>query len=269
MKTSLVALLFILGMAAGFAQTDTDSDLPEHTGDNFSLEGALALFKKSNSLEDFEKMINEENNNVNNLDLNNDDETDYIVVQDIQDKDTHVIVLSAYLGENDKQDIATIGIEKTGDEEAVLQIEGDTDLYAENTIVEPTDNTEKGSGHVAQTNPALVVVNVWSWSVVRYIYAPSYVVWVSPYRWRKYPSYWRPWKPSRYTVFYTRTAPHRVYYHRTPTRRVVVARRVYAPRRSHSTVIVQNRRGTTVVHKNKRGKTKVVKTKKRRSNRNN
>ena len=35
---------------------------PEFTEDNFSLEGALTLFKKANNLEEFEKSINEENN---------------------------------------------------------------------------------------------------------------------------------------------------------------------------------------------------------------
>lgn len=57
-------------------------------------------------------MLNEENNSVNNLDLNNDDDIDYIVVEDIKEGDSHIVVLSTYLNEKEKQDIATIGIEK-------------------------------------------------------------------------------------------------------------------------------------------------------------
>ena len=87
MKRLSFLLLLILGITTSFAQDDDKNDLPEYTGENFSLEGALALFKQANSLEEFEKSINEENNNVNNLDLNNDGEIDYIVVQDIQEKD--------------------------------------------------------------------------------------------------------------------------------------------------------------------------------------
>ncbi|VXB51600.1 conserved hypothetical protein [Flavobacterium sp. 9AF] len=258
-------LVFLLGISITFSQ---ENDQPEHTGDNFSLEGALAIFKKSTNLEDFEKMINEENNNVNNLDLNDDGEIDYIIVNDIQENDTHVIVLSTYLNDTEKQDIAIIGIEKTGNEEAILQIEGDEDLYAENTIIEPSSIEEKidksGKGpNSFEVNPTAIIINVWFWPSVRYIYAPGYVVWKSPYRWRNYPRGWKPWKPYGHTVFYTRCAPHRVHYIRTPTRRVVVARKVYTPRRSRSTVVVHSRRGTTVVHKNKRGKTTVVKTKKR------
>ena len=41
-------------------------------GDHFSLEGALSLLKKSASLEDFEKKLNQEGGSVNNLDLNKD-----------------------------------------------------------------------------------------------------------------------------------------------------------------------------------------------------
>lgn len=255
-------LLIVLGITLGFSQ---ESEQPENTGDNFSLEGALAAFKNAQSLEDFEKAINEENNNVNNLDLNGDGNIDYINVSAIQEKDIHVIVLSTYLNNNEKQDIATIGIEKTGNEEAQLQIEGDSDLYAENTIVEPFEIEEKGNKtrgpNPFDTTINRVIVNVWFWPSVRFLYAPSYVVWVSPFRWGHYPHWWKPWKPFRHTVFYSRCAPHRVYYHKTTVRRVTVARKVYTPNRKTSTLVVKNKRGTTVVRKNNRGTTKVVKVK--------
>ena len=80
MKKQLSLLLVALGMTTAFCQVD---NRPVNTGDDFSLEGALAMFKKANSLEEFEKLLNEENNHVNNLDLNNDDDIDYIVVEDI------------------------------------------------------------------------------------------------------------------------------------------------------------------------------------------
>ena len=268
MKKSSFLLLLFFGITTSYGQENDKNDFPEFIGENFSLEGALALFKQAKSLEEFEKLINEENNNVNNIDLNNDGEIDYIVVQDIQENNTHVIVLSTYLNEKEKQDIATIGIEKTGNELAILQIEGDSELYAENTIVEPfeiEEKTEKSKGgpNVSEITPTSVVVNVWFWPSVRFLYAPDYVVWVSPHRWGLYPRWWKPWKPYRYSVFYGKCAHHRVYYRKTATHRVVIARKVYAPKRSKSTVVVHNRRGTTIIHKNKRGKTTVVKTKRR------
>jgi hypothetical protein len=264
MKKPLSLLLLLIGITIGYSQED---DRPEYTGENFSLEGALALFKNAKSLEDFEKAINEENNNVNNLDLNDDGDIDYIIVSDIQDKDTHVIVLSSFLNETEKQDIATIGIEKTGNEEAQLQIEGDDQLYAANTIVEPFETIEKAEKTKGPNIPEItvtpIIVNVWFWPSVRFLFAPGYVVWVSPHHWGFYPRWFKPWRPYRHTVFYARCAPHRVNYHRTNVHRVVIARKVYTPRRKSSTLVVHNRRGTTVIHKNKRGNVKAVKVKSR------
>jgi hypothetical protein len=269
MKNLITALFVILGITLVFGQ---ENDNPEFTGENFSLEGALVLFKKANSLEEFEKMLNQEDNNVNNLDLNDDGQTDYINVDAIKENDTHAIVLSIYLNANEKQDIATIGIEKTGSEEAVLQIMGDEELYAENTIVEPTEIVEKLDKNGKGPNPAIITnsrifVNVWFWPSVRFIYSPSYTVWVSPYRWSVYPRWWKPWKRYRHAFFYTRCAPHRVYYNRTTIYRVTVAKKMYAPRRHSSTLVIKRGRNATIVHKNRKGNAKIVKVSKKRRRR--
>lgn len=242
MKKSIILFFVVLGITFGFAQ---ENDIPEFTGDNFSLEGALALFKKSTSLEDFEKMLNQEENNVNNLDLNNDGNIDYINVDDIKENDTHVIVLSTFLNEIEKQDIATIGIEKTAKEEATLQIEGDQELYAENSIVEPfdtKDSLEKSNSgpNVDRVSTQRISVNVWFWLSVRFLYSPSYVVWISPHRWNLYPRWWKPWRPFRHSFFYGRGAPNSVFFHRTSYRRLVFVTKLYAPRRHFSKEIVHH-----------------------------
>lgn len=265
MKNLLTTVvLFFIGITTSFSQTEFEKD----SIDNFSLEGALAMFKQANTLEEFEKLINLEHNSVTNLDLNNDGNIDYISVNSIKDNDTHVIVLQTWINETEKQDIATIGIEKTGNEEAQLQIIGDEDIFGKNAIAEPFDVTEtleKGKGpaypDVVQNR---VFVNVWLWPCVRFVYAPNYIIYSSPVRWRMYPNWWKPWRPVKVTVFHSRVIVHRNHYHRTPTYRVVKAKKIYTPRRSHSTVVVKNRRGTTVIHKGKRGRTTVVKRNRRR-----
>ncbi|MDI1316531.1 hypothetical protein [Flavobacterium sp.] len=265
-----IILLFsvLLGTTIMFGQED---NRPENTGDNFSLEGALELFKNSNSLEEFEKNLNQENSQVNNLDLDDDGQTDYINVEDITENDTHIIVLSTYLNETEKQDIAVIAIEKKGDGNAFLQIEGDEDLFTKNTIVEPSSQEKgavqqlKAESNVAVVNNAAATVNVWVWPSVRYVYAPNYVVWVSPYRWRAYPGWWRPWRPIGYRVFYGNGTRYRPHYHVVTVRRVAAVRKVYYPRRHTSTLVVHNRRGTTVIQKNKRGNVKAVKVKRNRT----
>lgn len=269
MKKTIPFLFVILAITSGYGQEDNVTSV----GDNFSLEGALAMFKNAQSLENFEKLLNEENNNVNNLDLNNDGDIDYITVTDIQEKDTHVIVLSTFLSDTEKQDIATIGIEKTGNEEAQLQIIGDEDLYAENTIVEPftVDEEEVKSKGPSPSDLIIkqVIVNVWFWPSVRFLYAPNYVIWVSPYHYKHYPRWWKPWRPFRYKVFYNRCAPHRIYYHRTPTHRVVVAHKVYKPMRKSSTLVVKNKRVTNVPHEYKQKKMRSVKENRKENKKNN
>ncbi|MFC7774007.1 hypothetical protein [Flavobacterium sp. GCM10027622] len=264
MKKYFASMLVVFGTTAALSQ---DNDAPEFAGENFSLEGAVSLFKKANTLEQFEEAINNEKNDVNNLDLNNDGDIDYITVEDIMEDDKHVIVLTVLLGDNDKQDIATIAIEKTGKEEAQLQIIGDEDLYADNTIAEPfdtkdaMDNNQKGPA-MPEVLTSRVVVNVWGWPAVRFIYAPGYRVWVSSVRWAAYPRWWRPWRPIRHTMFVSRCHVHKTYIHRTPTRRVVV-HKTYGPRRHSSTLVVKGKRGTTVVHKGRRGNVKAVRVRRR------
>lgn len=220
-----------------FAQ---EMEIPESTGfpgDHFSLEGALELFKKAESPEDFEKLLNQEENNVNNLDLNEDGDIDYIRVVDNMDGDVHAIVLQVPFDENESQDIAVIEIEKQGDEEAILQIIGDEDVYGQETIVEPYELDAKDDGRGPAVSVARVVVNVYFWPSVRYVYRPGYRVYVSPFYWGFYPNYWRPWRPHPYRVFYPRTVVYRPHYHVVHTHRVVTAHRVYTPHRRSSTVV--------------------------------
>ena len=103
------------------AQNDMEADSTGLPGDGFSLEAALDLFKKAGSLEEFEKMLNTESNNINNLDLNEDGEIDYIRVIDNMDGDVHAIVLQVPVSETESQDIAVIEIEKTGNETALIR----------------------------------------------------------------------------------------------------------------------------------------------------
>jgi hypothetical protein len=228
-------------------------------GDHFSLQGALDLFKKAQSMEDFEKMLNSEDNSVNNLDLNQDGEIDYLKIEDHLKKDAHAIVIQAIINEKESQDVAVIELEKNGEASAILQIIGDEDLYGEATIVEPFEEDESGDKeknhgpNVFEPQLIRVVVNVWPWSIVRFAYAPNYVRWVSPWRWRHYPVWWRPWRPHPLYRIY----PMRVHYYRgihiVPTRRVARAHAVYTPvRRSSVTVTRTHSKSVTTYRANKK-----------------
>ncbi len=234
--------------------SNTETEETGFPGDHFSLEGALELFKKAASPEDFEKLLNDESSNVNNLDLNEDDEIDYIRVIDNVDGDVHAIVLQVPISESESQDIAVIEIEKQGENQAILQIIGDEDIYGEQIIVEPFEEEvkSKGKGPSFDVEIYRVVVNVWLWPSVRFVYAPLYKPWVSPWRWRYYPSWWRPWRPLGWSAYHVRVRPYRVNYHVVTTHRVVRAHKVYAPRRTSSKVVHSR---TTVVRKGPKGTT--------------
>src|SRR5689334_1620380 len=131
MKTSNWILVFA-ALALGFnanAQTMTNnlqsSSQSESTaqvpGDNFSLEGALELFKKSSSPEEFEHMLNSPDSKVNNLDLNNDNNIDYIKVIDHTEGNVHAFVLQAVISPTESQDVAVIELQKLDDGKATLQ----------------------------------------------------------------------------------------------------------------------------------------------------
>lgn len=255
MKKVLLPLCLVSGLflATGIAQAQ-EVDSTGLPGDGFSLQGAIEMFKKAGSPEEFEKMINTESNNVNNLDLNGDGQTDYVKVIDKSDKDVHAFVLQVAVSESESQDIAVIELEKTGDESAVLQIVGDEDIYGEQVIVEASDGSNdeeespakiNGPGFSFEDYNSAVVVNVWMWPCVRFVYRPVYVPWVSPWRWRLYPAWWRPWRPMPWRVFHPLAYRYHPYCRVVHTHRVLVAHRIYTPFRTTS-VIVHNRHARVI-----------------------
>ena len=236
----LILVLVFLTTTTTRAQQADSTGLP---GDNFDLQGALEMFKKASSPEEFEKLINSQDNNVNNLDLNGDGEIDYVRVIDKAQKELHAFILQVPISETESQDIAVIELEKTGNQTAVVQIIGDEDIYGEETIAEPADEGDQAffsdDTHAALAkggpNPGYdhagtrVIVNVWFWPSVRFIYAPGYTVGYSPWKWRHYPVWWRPWRPLVWHAYH----PLRLHYHRpfvvVHTHRVIAVHRIYKP----------------------------------------
>lgn len=236
---------------ATHAQNKAGVDSTGLPGDNFSLQGALATFQKASSLEEFEKMLNSQDNHVNNLDLNGDGDIDYIRVIDNTEKGAHAIVLQAVVSDKESQDIAVIELEKTGDTTATVQIVGDEDIYGEQVIIEPgnRDNDDAFNNyvndHIASRGPNVrfnydppgIVVNVWMWPSVRFVYAPIYRPWISPYRWHYYPGWWRPWRPFAWHVWHPYYRPYYAHYMVVRTHRVVYAHQLYLPHRVTSVMV--------------------------------
>jgi hypothetical protein len=208
-----------------FAQDDESAITPlTEAGENLDLQAVMELFMDSETVEDFEKALNDSTNEINNLDLNENGEVDYIRVVEHVDGDSHVLVLQVPLAENEYQDVATINIEKNNDK-YVIQTAGDTEIYGEDYYVEPEPEEE------AQANTTTVIV---------VMYGVGYSPWISPYRWRVYPVWWRPWRPHPVTVYRSRVIRHhRHHYRHTRHRSTVRAHNTYKSHRKSSSYAKQ------------------------------
>ena len=237
---SLITALFLLGsFGQVFSQTKTDSDVAE----NLDLQAVAELFKESESVEAFEKSLNDSETGINNLDLNDDGEIDVISVAEEVSGDTHFLILRVPLAENDFQDVATIAVEKTNDKYD-LEIQGNEKIYGANYYIVPA------------------TVNLSGWRIFNWLYRPAYRPYTSVFGYRVYPRWWRPHRVLAVNVYRTRTVG---FVGRTftiaSTRRVKsVARINYTPRTSNRVVVKKK----VVRTNNNKGVRKVTTTKTRK-----
>ncbi|MCX6296644.1 MAG: hypothetical protein NTX97_11375 [Bacteroidetes bacterium] len=278
--TFLLLLLAICGSKSAFSQKIEKADSLGLPGDNLNLYAVLDLFQKSETFEVFEKKLNSEDSKINNLDLNNDDKIDYIKVIDHQTGESHAVVLQVLVNEKETQDVAVIEIEKDKNGKVMVQIVGNEELYGKDYIVEPTENDptakvvnpNKKSDTTVSADGKTVIINnttnnynttnnttnnnvassldnyvvVSNWPMVHYIYAPAYVVYVSPWYWYSYPMWWNPWTPWYWHNYYWHHYDHfhnnhYGHYHRTYDYRAPNAHNYYGPRKTVSTTVQTNR----------------------------
>lgn len=176
MKTkSILTIAFLLLALPVLAQDDvTVVSASSEAGDGLDLTAVGELFKESETLEAFERAINDPDTGINNLDLDSDGNVDYLRVMEESAEETRVIVIQAALGEDDYQDVATIEIEKTGEESYNLQVHGDETVYGPDVYYAPA------------------VVHVHTWPLVRWLYGPAHRPYRSVFVWGHNPHWWRP-----------------------------------------------------------------------------
>ena len=233
-----------------FSQIENEPVALGLPGDNLNLYAVLDIFQKSKTLEEFERAINSKDANINNLDLNNDNFIDYIRVVSYRDGDSYSIVLRVAINSIEDQDVAVIEVNKNRYGRAVVQIIGDEELYGRDYIVEPSagDDLTPNPGYLGYER--MHTGNYWNgvlyvndWPVIIHLFSPSFAIYISPWRWGYYPSYWRPWSPIYY---YNYWGHHRHYYSNYFYRRVgyvryPVAHSYYYSRRTSSPIVRRNR----------------------------
>ena len=175
---------------------------------NLDLAVVAEVFKESRSLQEFERTLNDPDEHINNLDLNDDGQVDYIRVIEEEKVGSRVVILQAILGDNMFTDVAYIDI--TGENGNYrMQIRGERELYGDNYYYIPESR------------------NLSTWNIFVDYYGHWDSCYVSPYYWGYYPSWWSPYTSLRiglYRTWITRNHRYRhfsfsinpciTYYHR-------------------------------------------------------
>lgn len=200
--TSILAALFTAGTAV--VAQDNNQEYLGLPGDNLNLYAVMKLFQESKTLEEFERSLNDEKNNINNLDLNGDGLVDYIRVIDNVDGDVHNIVLQVAVSERENQDVAVFTVQRFNNGQVQIQLTGDEELYGRDYIIEPRyDNSEiPNPGYTGNTYVRTTTVEVAAWPLVRFVYLPSYTIWHSSWYWGYYPTYWHTWRSYSWHYYY-------------------------------------------------------------------
>lgn len=260
--TKILGSVLAVCMSFNSYAQDANNSEDESIADQFSLQGALELFKQSTSPENFEQLLNKPGNAVNNLDINQDGKVDYVRVIDKKKDNFHAMVLQVPVDVNESQDVAVIEIEKTGKDQATLQIIGDETIYGKELIVEPADEQPEEDAFIQEDYPngpyssvadystRRIFVNVWLWPSVRFIFRPDYDVWISPCSWDRWPAWYDPWEPWPYYQL----RPMRIHYYPryiiVPTHRLVHVNQYYRPYRQSSVYVSRNYGGRNYYRRN-------------------
>jgi len=189
--------MFLINQPKAQSYNTPDRSYRYDVSDYLDLEAVASVFAKSRSIDDFENRLNDYRNQVSNLDLNNDGYVDYLRLLKQYDRDAHVILIQAVLGNNYYQDVATIVIGRDAYNRDYIQIIGDPYLYGNDYILEP----------VFHKRPR-ILSSLWN---------RPHVVYVSRYYWGYYPTYYRlrPILPIHHYFHHLRVfvdVHHRYYY---------------------------------------------------------
>jgi len=179
-KTDILTLLLLTALLFSSTQLFARSSAVVYSQNyqidqDLDLNAVASLFGDSRDLHDFERRLNDPSYQISNLDLNRDGYVDYLRVIETVEGNLHLIVIQSVIGKRRHQDIATIEVYKNYDQ-TYVQVVGNSYIYGPNYIIEPNYSY----------TPQIFSI-FWQ---PRYYHAYR-----SNYRWRHYPSYYRPWRP--------------------------------------------------------------------------
>ncbi len=228
----LLYIMLTLLCCSAEAQQVLQPDSLGLPGDNLNLYAVLEVFQECPTLEEFERKLNSEDLNINNLDLDGDGNVDFIQVEDNVVGTSHSIVLKVAINSTEWQDVAVIQVERDANDRVLIQLIGDEELYGKDYIIEPNYDQDSETAETVTPNPGYVgttsktvvapdgrtivihrttTVEVARWPVIRHIYIHLDRPRFSPWYYSHYPPWWRPWRPHFWHYYWGYHYHH--YYH--------------------------------------------------------
>lgn len=194
-RVFLFLAMLLMGVLTFAEETITVSANSEDISQSLDLRVVAKLFAEASTTEQFENILNNPDSAFSNLDLNGDNQIDYLRVVEAGTADNKLIVIQAVLAKDIYQDVASVYVEKDNKtQEVSVQIIGDEYIYGTNYIIEP----------VYVYRP---VIYNWFWS-------PSWYCWQSPWYWGNWPSWWYYRPCYTYHWYYDRCYQfHHYHYH--------------------------------------------------------
>jgi len=163
-------------------------------GQGLDLQALIGLTKQAKDAESLERLLNQPGS-INNLDLDEDGQVDYIRVQEYGGGNTKNFSFVALLRDGQEQEVANLVIEQTpGQPEATVQVQGHPAVYGPDVY------------YSAVLPIATALFLAWA-------LAPRPTLYVSPYGFGAFPPYYRPYAPVPVATYrttvtnYTRNIP--------------------------------------------------------------
>lgn len=217
-KISMLVLVVVVSITTGLAQDRTTvSAQNSEISDNLDLRAVASIFGDSRDLEDFERRLNDPKVQISNLDLNQDNQVDYLRVIESIEGNAHLIVIQSVLGRDTFQDVATVEVERDQSNRVQVQVVGDVFMYGNNYIYEP----------------------VYAFTPIIYnsFWVGNYTPYFSSWNWGFYPShfyYWSPFPVFRYHRNIGLSINNHHHYNYVNFRRCEIAYNSYRGRRGNA-----------------------------------
>ena len=184
-----VLAVFLLGAASGCVR-DTPQQVSvtslASAADGLDLQAVGELLKKAKDGEQFEQLLNDADEGLNNLDLDEDGNVEFIKVTEYGEGDSTGFSLTVDMGDGEEQEIATIDLVKTTGGDVDVELQGNPQVY--------------GPNHYYSRR-----YGVGDYLLLGYLFSP-HGMYFSPYRHGFYPGFYRPYPVVGITTYRTRTA---------------------------------------------------------------